>query len=488
MNALDILLWSPIMSVAYLMLFCRGVSSKNSVIRGVSITLATGITGLAFHVMRQFIVYGKTFYHAKDIGFFNYNIEINGMSVLFVFLTALLSLICMISSKYSIKECLKEYMIYFFLLEFAIFGAFLARDIVLFYVFFELTLVPMFFIIGIWGGKNRIYATFKLFLYTFTGSVLFLVAIIYLVTTYHTTSIMQLVYSITVDQSNPLPMHIEKILWVLCFIAFAIKIPMIPFHTWLPNAHVEAPTSGSVILAGILIKLGGYAMIMILLPLFPRASVYFQDFVIIMSIIAIIYTSIVAIKQDDIKKMIAYSSIAHMGYVTVAIFTFSQNGLTAAIFQMLSHGVVSSALFLSIGVIYERLHTRQFKDFGGIAQKMPNFAFAFMILTMSSVGLPGTSGFVGEIIAIIAVFNVSPVYGILIATGMILGCVYMLLMYRRTMFGEITNSEVTKIHDLSHTEIITLGFCCLLTILLGVYPKVVFDLIPLFNVSVYNLH
>lgn len=488
MNALDVLLWSPIISVAYLLLFCRSTSGKDSVIRGVSITLAAGIAGLAFHVIRQFRIYGKTFYHGKSLGFFSYNIETNGLSVLFVFLTALLTLVCIVSSKYSIKERLKEYMIYFFLLEFAMFGAFLARDIVLFYIFFELTLVPMFFIIGIWGGKNRVYSTFKLFIYTFAGSVLFLAAIIYLSATYHTTSIMQLVYNITVDTSNHLPMHIEKILWCLCFIAFAIKLPMVPFHTWLPNAHVEAPTSGSVILAGILIKLGGYGMITILLPLFPHASVYFQDCVIIMSIIAIIYTSIVAIKQEDIKKMIAYSSIAHMGYVTVAIFTFSQNGFTAAIFQMVSHGFVSGALFLSIGVIYERLHTRQFKDFGGMAQKMPNFAFALMILTMSSVGLPGTSGFIGEIIAIISVFKVSPIYGILTATGMVLGCVYMLLMYKNTMFGQITNPEVETMQDLSTTETITLGFCCILTIFLGLYPKAIIELVPLFNISVYHLY
>lgn len=487
MNALNLLLWSPIFAICYICLFCRGSSEKNSVIRGVAITISAGILMLAFHVMRQFVLYGKTYHFIQKLGFFSYNIEVNGLSVLFVFLSALLTFVCIISSRYSIKERLKEYIIYFFLLEFAMFGVFVSRDIIMFYTFFELTLVPMFFIIGIWGGKDKIYSTFKLFLYTFGGSVLFLIAIIYLVTKYNTTSILELVYYMTVSPLNPLPLHIEKILWALCFVAFAIKIPMVPFHTWLPNAHVQAPTSGSVILAGVLIKLGGYAMIIILLPFFPHASVYFQDFVMILSLIAIIYASIVAIKQEDIKKMIAYSSVAHMGYVTIAIFTFSQNGFTAAIFQMLSHGVVSGALFLSIGVIYERLHTRQFKDFGGIAIPMPKFALALMVLTMSSVGLPGTSGFVGEIMAIFAVFKVSSVYGVLTATGMVLGCVYMLLMYKNTMYGEIKNAEVSNMQDLTKTEIVTIGLCVLLTIFLGVYPKAIFDIIPLFNIAVYHI-
>jgi NADH-quinone oxidoreductase subunit M len=484
MNPLNLLLSSPILAIIYLLMFCRN-SSVNT-LRTVGITIASGIFVLTLYTLRQFVLYGKTFYFFKPIGIFQYNIEINGISMLFLLLTSFIILVCILSSRYSIQTRVKEYLIHFFLLQFAVFGVFLSRDIVMFYIFFELTLVPMFFIIGIWGGANRIYSTFKLFLYTFTGSVLFLIAIVYLIITYKTTSILQLVYSLSPETGIPLPISVEKILWLLCFVGFAIKVPMVPFHTWLPNAHVEAPTSGSVVLAGILIKLGGYAMLTILLPLFPNASMYFQDFVIIISIVAVIYASIVAMGQEDIKKMIAYSSIAHMGYVTIGIFTFSQDGISSAIFQMLSHGFVSGALFLSIGVIYERLHTRQFSAFGGIARKMPNFAFAFMILTMASVGLPGTSGFVGEMMAIIAVFNVSPIYGILTASGMVLGAGYMLVMYKRTMFGEITNPEVNTMKDLYKTERVTLWLSCAFCLFLGIYPKAVLEIIPIFNTVAFR--
>lgn len=483
MNPLNLLLTAPLFAIFYLLLFCRRIDT--SVLRSVGIVLSGGIFGLSVYILRQFTLYAKTYYTKTSIGMFDYSIEINGVSILFLVLTSLLTLICVASSRYSITTRVREYLINFFFLEFAIFGVFLARDIIMFYIFFELTLVPMFFIIGVWGGKNRIYSTFKLFLYTFSGSVLFLIAVIFLVTKYNTTSILQLVYNLSPQTGTPLPFHTEKLLWILCFVAFAIKIPMIPFHTWLPNAHVEAPTSGSVILAGILIKLGGYAMIAILLPLFPNASKYFQDLVIILSIIAIIYASIVAFGQEDIKKMIAYSSIAHMGYVTIALFTFTQNGHSAAIFQMISHGIVSGALFLCIGVLYERLHTREFKNFGGITQKMPIFALMFMVFTMSSVGLPGTSGFVGEIIAIFAVFQISTAYGILTASGMVLGASYMLIMYKKTMFGEIKNPSIEMVQDLSKTEMFCLGVLCLLTVFLGIYPKAVLNIIPLFNLSAF---
>lgn len=479
MNALTLILLSPLFSILYILLFCKKV--ENSTLRVVGVVLSGGILGLCLYVLRQFTLYAKTFYSFSSFGIFNYSVEINGVSIMFIVLTALLTTICISSSRVAINERVKEYLINFFFLEFAIFGVFLARDIVMFYIFFELTLVPMFFIIGIWGGKNKIYSTFKLFLYTFAGSVLFLIAIVFLVAKFETTSILQLVYALS--QPNALTFSTEKMLWVLCFIAFAIKIPMVPFHTWLPNAHVEAPTSGSVILAGVLIKLGGYAMMAILLPFFPRACLYFQDFVIILSIVAIIYTSIVALVQEDIKKMIAYSSIAHMGYVTVAMFTFTQNGHSSAVFQMISHGIVSGALFLSIGVIYERLHTRNFKDFGGIAIQMPVFAFMLMVLTMSSVGLPATSGFVGEIMAILAVFNVSTVYGILTATGMVFGACYMLLMYKKTMFGEVINPEIYNMGDVSKTERITIGSLVVLTIFFGIYPKAILNIIPIFNFS-----
>ena len=485
MNPLNLLLASPLFAIFYIILFCKNDDNSRNITKAVGITLASGIFALTFYIMRQFILYAKVFYYSVDIGFFQYSVEINGMSILFIMLTSILTLICILSSRYSIQTRAKEYLVHFFFLEFAIFGVFLTRDIVMFYIFFELTLVPMFFIIGIWGGKNKVYSTFKLFIYTFSGSVLFLIAIIYLVIKYDTTSILQLVYSMSHQSGIVLSANVEKILWFMCFIAFAVKIPMVPLHTWLPNAHVEAPTSGSVILAGILIKLGGYAMITILLPLFPRASVYFQDFVIVLSIIAIIYASIVALQQNDIKKMIAYSSIAHMGYVTVSIFTFTQDGFAAAIFQMISHGIISGALFLSIGVLYERLHTRDFSAFGGVVQRMPKFAFILMILTMASVGLPGTSGFVGEFIAIISVFHISAIYGILVATGMVLGACYMLIMYKKTMFGEITNPKINTIQDLTRTEMFTLGSLCILCLFLGVYPRAILEIVPLFNLAVY---
>lgn len=486
MNPLNFLLISPILSIIYVLFLCNNDDIKKRHTRSVGLTLSIGILGLAFYVLRAFVLYAKTFYYSFNLGLFRYSVEINGISVLFLFLTALLTVICLLSLSSGIKYRYKEIIIHFFFLEFAIFGVFLAKDIIMFYIFFELTLIPMFFIIGIWGGKNKLYSTFKLFLYTFAGSILFLLVIIYLVSKYETTSILQLIYYISSPEKG-LSFNVEKILWVLTFIAFAVKIPMVPFHTWLPNAHVEAPTSGSVMLAGILIKLGGYAMITILLPFFPKASVYFQDYVIMLSIVAIIYTSIVALQQSDIKKMIAYSSVAHMGYVTVSIFTFTQNGFAAAIFQMISHGIVSGALFLSIGVIYERLHTRDFINFGGITQKMPQFALLFMIFTMASAGLPGTSGFVGEFLAIVSVFKVSPVYGILTATGMVLGAYYILIMYKKTMFGVIKNDHIASISDITKTEKITLGVLCVLCIILGVYPQSILHIIPIFNVVVYQV-
>jgi len=354
-------------------------------------------------------------------------------------------------------------------------GLFVSKSIIWFYIFFEAILIPMFFVIGIWGGVNKIYASYKFFIYTLIGSLCFLLGLIYTVLSTGSTDILQI---IEVLQSNPLEQNIEKLIWLAFFISLAIKVPMFPFHTWLPDAHVQAPTAGSVLLAGILIKIGGFGMIRFLLPMFPSASLYFSDFVIYLSIVAIIYGSIIAIMQEDIKKMIAYSSVAHMGFVTAAIFSLTQTGITASIFQMFSHGIVSGALFLCIGVLYERFHTREFKNFGGLAAKMPNFAILLMIFTMSSAGLPMTSGFVGEFMTIVAVYSKSIFYSFGVGLSVIFGAVYMLYMYKKTMFGKL-NTQHSIINDLTKTEIISLSSLAIITIVSGIYPTIITKFVPI---------
>ncbi len=329
-------------------------------------------------------------------------------------------------------------------------------------------LIPMFLVIGIWGGKDRIYSSYKFFLYTLFGSVVFLIAIIYIYVNIGSTDIYIL--------KNILPyatLDVQKLLWLAFFVSFAIKIPMFPVHTWLPDAHVQAPTAGSVILAGILIKLGAYAMIRFLIPFFPDASVYFADFVFALSIIAIIYASLVALMQEDMKKMIAYSSVAHMGYVTMGIFSFNAQGIDGAITQMISHGLVSAALFICVGVIYDRINTKEIAQMGGITQKMPNFALLFMIFTMASVGLPGTSGFVGEFLSIIGTFKASKLTAILATFGIILGAAYMLWLYKRVAFGEITNPKIESLKDINKIEFISLASLATLTILIGLLPNLI---------------
>ncbi len=335
----------------------------------------------------------------------NYHLGIDGISLFLILLTTFLIPICFIISKNSIKNFGKEYVICFLLIESFVIASFAALDLVLFYIFFEATLIPMFLIIGIWGGINRIYASYKFFIYTLFGSLFFLIAIIYLCNEFGTANILLLEQKV-----KTLDFEITKYLFLAFFISFAIKIPMFPFHTWLPDAHVQAPTSGSVILAGVLIKLGAYGFLRFSLPFFPEASLHYSTFIFTLSVIAIIYTSIIAIKQEDIKKMIAYSSVAHMGFVTIGIFSLNDLGISGAIMQILSHGLISAALFIAIGMIYERTKTRQIKDYGGLVRKMPNYALFFMIFTLGSVGLPATSGFVGEFLAIIGVFQVSALF------------------------------------------------------------------------------
>lgn len=412
-------------------------------------------------------------FHQYDIKYF---LGIDGISVLMIVLTAFLIPICFLISINSVQKRVKEFVIAFLLIDGLVIGSFCALDLLLFYIFFEAVLIPMFLVIGIWGGVNRIYASYKFFLYTLFGSILFLAGIILVfLYTHGTTDVIKL--------TKHLPTYFspvfQKWFWCAFFVSFAIKVPMFPFHTWLPDAHVQAPTAGSVILAGILIKLGAYGFLRFSLPFFPTASAYFAPMIFALSVIAIIYASLVALMQEDMKKMIAYSSVAHMGFVTMGIFTFNQRGIDGAVMQMISHGLVSAALFMCVGVIYDKLHTKKIADLGGIANKMPNFALLAMIFTMASVGLPGTSGFVGEFLTIIGLFEVNKLMAILAATGVILGACYMLWLYRRVWFSEVGNKNVEALTDIGFVNLFCLGLMAFLVILLGVMPGLILDYIDI---------
>ncbi|PZQ57905.1 MAG: NADH-quinone oxidoreductase subunit M [Phenylobacterium zucineum] len=399
----------------------------------------------------------------------SYRMGVDGISVLFVLLTAFLMPICIAASWKSIEKRVHEYLIAFLILETLVIGVFCALDLVLFYIFFEFGLVPMFLIIGIWGGARRVYAAYKFFLYTLLGSVLMLAAILWMINTAGTSSIPELMaYGFAPEA--------QLWLWFAFFASFAVKMPMWPVHTWLPDAHVEAPTAGSVILAGILLKMGGYGFLRFSLPMFPHASEFFTPLVFAMSVIAVIYTSLIAFRQTDVKKLIAYSSVAHMGLVTMGIFAGNAAGVQGAIYQMLSHGVISGALFLCVGVIYDRMHTREIAFYGGLVNRMPWYAAVFLLFTMGNVGLPGTSGFVGEILSMTGVYEVSTWTAILAATGVILSAVYMLTLYRRVVFGTMTNPKLETINDLEWREWAIFMPLIVSTLYLGVQPNIVFDL------------
>jgi NADH-quinone oxidoreductase subunit M len=397
-----------------------------------------------------------------------YRMGVDGISVLFIVLTALLMPLVILSAWGSVKIRVREYMIAFLVLETLMIGVFATLDLAMFYVFFEGGLIPMFLIIGVWGGKKRVQASYKFFFYTFVGSVLMLLAIMAMYWYAGTLDIRQLL-------KTDFPVDMQFWLWLAFFASFAVKLPMWPFHRWLPEAHVEAPTAGSVVLAAILLKMGGYGFLRFSLPMFPDASLYFTDFVFVLSIAAIIITSIIALVQDDIKKLIAYSSVAHMGFVTIGIFAGNINGVQGAIFQMISHGLISAGLFLSVGVIYDRMHTRQIAAYGGLVERMPKYAFAFMIFTMANVGLPGTSGFVGEFLVLIGIFQVNTWVAFGALLGVILSAAYALWVYRRVIFGSLDKESLKAILDMDRRELAIMLPLLALIIFYGFYPAPLLD-------------
>lgn len=481
---LSLVTFAPLVGAGFLIVFLRGDGEE--VARNAR--WAAFVASMTTFLLSLLIIVGfdgstHEFQHVEKyewIGFgISYHMGVDGISVWFVLLSTLLTPICILASWNAIKVRVKEYMIAFLVLETMMVGMFCALDMLLFYIFFEGVLLPMFLIIGVWGGARRIYAAFKFFLYTLLGSILMLVALIAMYfQAGGTTDIPDIIANVT------FPAEMQMLIWLAFFASFAVKVPMWPVHTWLPDAHVEAPTAGSVILAGVLLKMGGYGFLRFSLPMMPIASEAYAPLVFTLSCIAVVYTSLVALVQEDMKKLIAYSSIAHMGFVTAAIFSVNETAIAGSIIQMLSHGLVSGALFLCVGVVYDRLHTREISRYGGLATNMPKYALVFMLFTMASVGLPGTSGFVGEFLILYGAFEESTWVAAFLATGMILGAAYMLYLYRRVVFGELTKDDVKAMLDMSPREIGIFAPLIILTIWMGVYPSTFLDPI---EVSVANL-
>lgn len=401
---------------------------------------------------------------AGNLGIFSWKLGLDGFALLLVMLSVFLMPVCIGASWVAVTNRVQEYMAAFLFTEVLMIGTFAAQDLFLFYIFFEAGLIPMYLIIGIWGGVNRIYASYKFFLYTLLGSVLMLVAMLWMANFAGTSDIPTLL-------RTDFPVKAQTFLWLAFFASFAVKMPMWPFHTWLPDAHVQAPTAGSVILAGVLLKLGGYGFLRFSLPMFPEASAQLTWLVLSLSAIAVIYTSLVALVQSDMKKLIAYSSVAHMAIVTIGLFAFNRQGIEGAMIVMLSHGLVSAALFLCVGVIYDRLHTREISRYGGLAINMPRYALLFLFFTMASIGLPGTSGFVGEFLSLAGTYRVSTVITLFCTTGIILGAAYMLYLYRRVVFGDLTKDDVRAMPDLSLREIALLAPIAAVALWMGVYPE-----------------
>lgn len=484
-NLLSLTTFIPLLGAIILALFLRG---DDAAAQGNAKWVAMATTVSTF-LVSLFILFG---FDASNTDFqmveerewlmgMSYKMGVDGISILFVMLTTFLMPL-VIASCWNVSTRVKEYMIAFLLLETLMLGVFMALDLVLFYLFFEAGLIPMFLIIGIWGGKNRIYASFKFFLYTFLGSVLMLVAMVAMFSQAGTTDIPELMaFQFEYDTFPFLGINIiggmQTLMWMAFFASFAVKMPMWPVHTWLPDAHVQAPTAGSVVLAAILLKMGGYGFLRFSLPMFPIGSEVMGTFVLWLSAIAIIYTSLVALVQQDMKKLIAYSSVAHMGYVTMGIFAVNQQGIDGAIFQMISHGFISGALFLCVGVIYDRMHTREINAYGGLVNRMPAYALIFLFFTMANVGLPGTSGFVGEFLVLVGIFQVNTWVATFATSGVILSAAYALWLYRRVVLGDLIKESLRTIKDMSTRERLIFTPLVFMTLLLGVYPALVLDII-----------
>ena len=471
---LSLVTFLPLVGAAFIFLFANGekeAADRNAKSVALMTTCVTFLVSLTIWAQFDNNTAEFQFVEKREwlgVGIY-YHMGVDGISMLFLVLTAFLMPACILASWDSITDRVRDYMVAFLILETMMMGVFCALDFVLFYLFFEAGLIPMFLIIGVWGGARRVYSAFKFFLYTLLGSVLLLLAIIYMYFEAGGTSDIP-----TLMQHGFAP-EAQKWLWLALFASFAVKMPMWPVHTWLPDAHVEAPTAGSVILAGVLLKMGGYGFLRFSLPMLPIASDFFTPLIFVLSVVAVIYTSLVALMQEDMKKLIAYSSVAHMGFVTIGIFTFNQQGIEGGIVQMLSHGVVSAALFLVVGVVYDRIHSREIARYGGLVNRMPLYAFAFMIFMLASVGLPGTGGFVGEILVLVGLFKVNTWFAALAATGLILGAAYMLWLYRRVIFGTLEKEDLLSIKDLSRKEIAYFAPLIAVTIFMGVYPAPFLD-------------
>ena len=476
---LSTLIFLPLVSSLFIFL-SKGQKNNNS---AVYISL---FSSLATFVLSLFVWYSMdhssaNFQFLEEQSWINdfikFKLGIDGISILFIVLTTLITPICIISCVNSVKDRVKEFLIAILILETFMIGVFCSLDLVIFYLFFEAGLIPMFLIIGVWGGPKRVYSAFKFFLFTLLGSVLMLVAIIAIYWITGTTDVTQ-IYEIKI------PKEYQNLLWLAFFSSFAVKTPMWPVHTWLPDAHVEAPTAGSVLLAAILLKMAGYGFLRFSLPMFPLASEFFTPLIFTLSIIAIIYTSLVALMQEDMKKLIAYSSVAHMGYVTLGIFTFTKQGIEGSVFQMISHGLISAALFLCVGVVYDRLHSRMIITYGGLVNFLPKYSFLFIVFALAGLGLPGTSGFLGEFLVLTGTFQKNYLVAMLATFGVVLGAAYMLWLTKRVIFGVTKNDQIKNLKDVNKSEMIILGILALLVIFFGFYPV---PLMETLNISVDNL-